>query len=43
MKMIKNKQNSQPITIFHDYPLPETQAKPVGYWDVSNPVGVKCE
>jgi hypothetical protein len=29
--MGKNKQNSQSVTIFHDYPLPETTAKPVGY------------
>jgi len=29
--MSKNKQNSQSVTIFHDYPLPETKAKLVGY------------
>ena len=29
--MNKNKQNSQSVTVFHDYPLPETKAKPVGY------------
>ncbi|MEK8016637.1 MAG: cell filamentation protein Fic, partial [Candidatus Parabeggiatoa sp.] len=29
--MSKNKQNSQYVTVFHDYPLPETKAKPVGY------------
>jgi len=29
--MLKNKQNSHAITIFHDYLLPETQAKLVGY------------
>ena len=29
--MNKNKQNSQSVTIFHAYPLPEPKAKPVGY------------
>ena len=29
--MYQNKQNSQSVTIFHDYPLPEAKAKPVGY------------
>jgi hypothetical protein len=29
--MIRNKQYSQFVTVFHDYPLPETKAKPVGY------------
>ncbi len=29
--MSKNKQNSQSVIVFHDYPLPETKAKPVGY------------
>lgn len=29
--MRKNKQNSQSVTVFHAHPLPETQAKPVGY------------
>jgi len=29
--MRKHKRNSQYVTVFHDYPLPETKAKPVGY------------
>ena len=29
--MRKNKRISQSITVFHDYPLPETKAELVGY------------